>query len=523
MKKIIIYSLLTAGVVMSGCSDTWNDHYSETPGEGGDKTLLRQIQEDPDLSIFGKMLNIAGYTDILNTSQTYTVWAPANSSLEGIDLNDVDEVRRTVANHIARFNISTSMSDTEGVKMVNGKMHYFSEGGTMFGDVAVLKSDMIAKNGILHKVGSVIPYAYNFREYFDSHGNTTKISDFISAFDEMLYQSQIPGISGTSANDTSLVAYNRLLQYPDLGLGDIASEDSLFSMVIPTDEAWLKAYEEISPYFKNYNADRTKGDSLQDVQTSLAIVSDLVFRTGLASPLSMDSVVSTSGSVIKNPAEFFRGMEEIEASNGRLFQAGELHYNPVETFKKPIHIEAEEETGRTPAAGTTVYSRNVSTDNKFANEISGQRYIDVSPTSSSRQPGITFEIPDILAGTYDIYAVFVPASVTDVNNVNDSTRLQFALMYMGENGRNQTSSFNSSDFITSGDKITTICVAQGFKFPVSNYYDRLWLMNPLNNLNDRNITTSIYISTNVSNAEFNENKFSRSFRIDRVYLVPTEK
>lgn len=523
MKKTIIYSLLAAGVMLSGCNDTWNDHYSEARGGNGDKTVGQIIQEDPELSIFGEMLNIAGYTDILNATQTYTVWAPVNSSLEGIDLNDLEEVRRTVANHIGRFNISTSMPATEGVKMLNGKMHYFSNNGSMFGDVSILNADMIAKNGIIHKVDGVIPYAYNFREYFDSHSNTGKISAFIAQFDELLYQSQIPGVSETSANDTSLVRYNRLLQYPDLGLGDIASEDSVFSVVIPTDEAWLKAYNEISPYFKSYNDDQSRADSLQDVQTSLAIVSDLVFRTGLVSPLSMDSVVSTTGSVIKNPAEFFKGMEEIEASNGRLFLANALNYKKIETFNKPINIEAEEETGRTPAAGTTVYSRNVSTDNQFANEISAQSYIEVSPTSSSRQPGITFEIPDILAGEYDIYAVFVPASVTDAANVNDSTRVQFALMYMDDKGKTQTTSFNSSDFLTSGDKITTICVAEGFKFPVANYYDSLWLMNPLNNLNDRNITTSIYISTNVSNSEFNENKFSRSFRIDRVYLVPTEK
>lgn len=522
MKKTIIYSLMIISLLFSGCSDTWNDHYVDNHEKETGLTVMELIKEDPELSTFSRMIEIAGYSDLLNSSQTFTVWAPVNSALTEVDLSDKEEVARTISNHLARFNNSTATPPTEGVKMINGKMHYFGQDGLSFGDMKILSGDIIARNGLLHKIEEMIPYSYNFREYMETHANTTLIARFLSRFDEMIYQSQIPGTAESLSTDTTLVSYNRLLQYPELGLGVIESEDSLFTMIVPTDLAWQKAYDEISPYFKTYNPDPAKADSIQEVQTSLAIVSDLIFRTGLDNPLSMDSIISTSGSVIKSPSSYFRGMEEMEASNGRLFLANALNINKKETFCKPIYIESEEQSGRTPAAGTTVYTRNVSTDNKFANEISGQRYIEVSPTSSSRQPGITFQIPNILAGEYDIYAVFVPASVSDPSNVNDSTRVQFAVMYQGENGRTQTSSFNSSDFTTSGDEVTTICVTRNFKFPVANYYDRIWLMDPLNSENDRNITTSIYISTNVNNSEFNENKFSRSFRIDRVYLVPSE-
>lgn len=512
---------MSAGLLFAACDDNWADHYEGAPeGAASGSTVMEQLRNDPELSRFADMVESAGYGEMLASSQTFTVWAPVNSSLEGIDPDDKAAVARTVANHIARFNISTATPADEGVKMLNGKLMYFSEDGA-FGGVSLLQGDIHTANGLLHKMSAPIPYAYNFREYIDTHASTSSLSEFIARFDEMLLPSQIPGASA-GIKDTEPVSYNRLLQYPFLGLGDIASEDSVFSMAVPDNVAWAKAYEEIKPYFVTYNADQAVADSIQDVQTSLAIVSDLVFRTGLKDPLAADTIISTTGSVIHSPVDYFRGMQETGASNGRLYLASSLNYDMTETFNKPIRVEAEEQTGRTPAAGTTVYTRNVSTDNALADEISGQRYIEVFPVSSSRQPGVTFSLPNVLAGAYDIYAVFVPATVADGTNTTERTRVQFAVTYRGANGRNQSKTFNSKEFLTSATEMTVIKVTEAFKFPVANYYDRLWSMDPLNDRNTAPVTTSLYVSTNVTNTEFNQNELARRFRIDRVYLIPVK-
>lgn len=522
MKKHILIPLLSAGLLAVSCNDAWDDHYEEAPAEAGSgQTVMEQLKSDPELSRFAAMVESAGYAGLLQSSQTFTVWAPVNASLADIDLDDKAAVSRTVANHIARFNISTATPADEGVKMLNGKLMYYTDRG-VFGGVSVLQGDIHTANGLLHKMAAPIPYAYNFREYIDTHSSTSSMAAFIARFDEMLLPSQIPGAETSARPDATPVSYNRLLQYPFLGLGDIASEDSIFSMAVPDNAAWAKAYEEIKPYFVTYNADKKKADSIQDVQTSLAIVSDLVYRTGLKDPLAQDTIVSTTGSVIHTPADFFRGMEEIGASNGRLYLASALNYDMTETFNKPVRVEAEDQSGRTPAAGTTVYTRNVSTDNAYAGFIGGQRYIEVFPVSSSRQPGVTFSLPNVLAGAYDIYAVFVPASAADATNTTERTRVQFAVSYMGANGRNQSKAFNSKEFLTSATEMTVIKVAEAFKFPVANYYDRLWSMDPKNSDNDKKVTTSIYVSTNVSNTEFNQNELARRFRIDRVYLIPVK-
>ena len=522
MKTNIYNSMLAGGLLLlCGCSDSWDDHYSDRQGQEGRLTLLDQIKTDPELSLFAKMIETAGYGEMLQSSQTFTVWAPTDDALKDMDLTDKAAVARTLANHIARFNISTATPDEEGVKMLNGKLMYFSGAGS-FGGASIATADIHAKNGLMHKMKDAIPYSYNFREYIDTHSHTSRISEFLAQFDEMLLPSQIPGAEGISGTDTDPVAYNRLLQYPVYGLGDIACEDSVFSMAVPDNQAWNLAYERIKPYFKAYSSDPAVADSIQRIQTSLAIVSDLVFRTGLADPVKADSIISTGGSVISSPSSYFSGMTLTPASNGHLYLASALNYDMTETFNKKIRIEAEEQTGRTPAAGTTIYTRNVSTDNQFASEISGQRYIEVFPVSSSRQPGVTFAVPDVLAGAYDIYATFVPAIVSETGSAADSTRVQFAVSYLAENGRTQSKTFNDKAFLTSGTKMTTIKVASAFKMPVSNYYDRVWYMNPKNDPKDKVTTTSVYVSTNVSNAEFNRNELSRRFRIDRLIFVPVE-
>ena len=42
----------------------------------------------------GDMVDVAGYGELLNSSQTFTAWVPSNDALAGVDLNDVEEVKR---------------------------------------------------------------------------------------------------------------------------------------------------------------------------------------------------------------------------------------------------------------------------------------------------------------------------------------------------------------------------------------------------------------------------------------------
>lgn len=528
-KSYISIGLLMAAGALTSCSEEWDNHY-EPSEQVAQESVMELIEADPDLSTFAEMLEISGYRDLLASSQTFTVFAPVNEALEGIDLEDVDAVKRIVLNHIARFNNSTAAGDGHTVKMYNGKRFAF-DGGT-FGSAALERTDIIANNGILHVLDGQIPYSYNFREYIDVHQSTSEMARFLALHDrrEMDINASRPiGVdaNGATVYDSVMYDYTPVLQHGWYGIGDIADEDSLFTMIIPDNNAWEKAYERIRPYYNVYDRDQAVADSIGDVQTKLAIINDLVFRRVIDNPAVETDLWSTRGSQVVDPMELFGGTTRENASNGVMYLASQLNYDNVATWNKLLEVEGENQEGRQAAQASTIYTRSVGAENIHSDSISENRYIEVvSSGSTATQPGVTITIPNVLSTEYDIYVSFVPGTVTDPLNI-EKTRLTFTLSYMGANGRTVNKTFRdqkSDRYVTSDTEMTWMKVNdEPMEFPVSNYYDMLWLIDPLHTQNDRVNTTKLLIKTDVTNAEFNRNEMVRRFRIDRVVFVPIKK
>lgn len=527
----IVPALLSAALgaaapaVLSSCSDDWDNHY-ETQDAISDSNVDEMIAADPELTTFAKMLQISGYDKLLASSQTFTVFAPENSALTDVDLNDVEAVRRVVANHIARFNCSTATSPTQGVKMLNGKRFFFEAGS--FGGAQFDAADLLAQNGILHKMKGQIPYVYNLREYIDTHSNTSDLSAFLSRFDTEkldVEASVAIGVDseGRTVYDSVLVSYNPIFDDAIYGLGAIANEDSTFTMLVPDNAAYQAAYERIRPYFNAWNADQAVADSLADVQTSLAIVSDLVYRARITDPFAWGVQESTSGSEFESLADMFAGTTRIDGSNGIIYLAPVLNYDNTLTFQKEIEIEGEEQTGRTISTQTTINVRTVDSSNPFADQISEMKYLEVLPRTTSAQPMVTFSIPDVLSGAYDIYVSFVPENVLNASAATKPSRLKFTLRYMDTDGKTKSKSYSAKTLVTNASEMTLMKVAEGFEFPVANFTDRLWLADETHSANDVTTTTTLQIQTNVTAQEANRGTYVRRFNVDRIILVPVKK
>jgi hypothetical protein len=86
---------------------------------------------------------------------------------------------------------------------------------------------------------------------------------------------------------------------------------------------------------------------------------------------------------------------------------------------KEIRLEAENPVGRQNSADCQVYDRTV-TEHP---EISGGGYLEALANSVGARLYVQFEIPDTIVGTYNIYAVFVPLSVSDPE-AKDSTKVR---------------------------------------------------------------------------------------------------
>jgi len=542
MKHNVIYNflfiVLTICIFLFSCKDDWNNYYNNA-GSPSNANLYELIKQNDQLSKFARLIEISGYDKMLSASQTYTVWAPDNENLSSIDTNTIDSIqaRLIVENQIARFNNPTSVPLGKSIRMINKKIYSYSdEGGISFGGELLIEKNIIANNGLLHTTNGLIPYFQNLYEFIIANASTSSIAGFISLFHENKFDEAlsipINTENGMIIYDSITTPYNRLFEYPGMGLGAINNEDSIYTMLVPTNAAWKAAYERIAPYFKVYNKNQLYADSVSNVQTSLAIVNNLIFRGRIPDPSAVDSLISTyttfmyynlgQKTVIHDVKNLFGGSEKTTASNGLIYLTDNLRLNNVETWNPPIVIEAENTSGRLTGSNTTISPRII-TINSPVQDVSGGRYISISPTNSSSQASVTFSIPDVLSCKYNIYVDIIPS--IDDNNVftNDSTMLTFNLSYMGSDGTLKTATAsNSSEYTTSGTQKVRMKIFSEFEFPVSNYVDQLWYMNPQNKPESLVTTTTLTIRSNVTTQQVTSTLYSRRFSIDDITFEPIQ-
>ena len=526
-KYLLLVGLFTA--YLCACTDTRDEHYNRSDSLP-DQNLCELIAGNADLSVFSGLVKKAAYDTLLSSTQTFTVWAPDNKAFSGIDINAItqEEACLIVENHIARYNYSTSTNPLRIVRMRNNKVYNFSDGGNSYGGSVIQKPDIAAKNGIVHIMQSRISYFPNIYEYIFTSPNTSKMAEFIRQFEEYVIDPLSIEPDG-SIRDTVYIRSNRLFDPEDKwiwygtmhsGLGQINTEDSVYTALIPNDAAWDKAYERISPYFKAVR----NNDSIQQLQTALAIVEDLVFRGLINDPSGKDSLVSTSPSVIREPGSLFGNTQKIQASNGLIFLAEDnLNYNAVETWAKPIFVEADEQEGRKISTNTTIVPRILEGENSPATHF---RFLEVYQTAlddnMDNQPKVTFDIPQVLSGKYDIYVEFLPGELAQQGDPR-ATKLRCTLNYRNANGNTVTSIANNLQ--TSATEKVKLLLFKEFNFPVANYYDRLWavdLIRGLHTIDERVVATKLDIAVRVTAAEYNSRQFGRSFCVDRIIFEPVQ-
>ena len=344
---------------------------------------------------------------------------------------------------------------------------------------------------------------------------------FISRFVEKRYDEL-----ASTGSDSVFVDYNPMLYNRAYGIGHIDDEDSLYTMILPDNDAWDKAYAHVSPYFATYNADEAVADSIQEVQTGQAILSGLTFRGRVDAPASKDSLVTVTRDVIYQTGRYFEPYEKLEGSNGLMYLAkGELVMDDTCTWNKEIVVEAEDLNGRTASVSTSVYVRNTDVTSAVQG-VSNSSYLEVNNTSGTAE--VSFEIPQVLAGKYDVYVDIVPPVVDGTALAQEKTRLEFRLYYprLESNGTDHVDRDDDDDpeLIVGGDgvddnQVKSLKVWSALQLPAANYYDGMWFADEENSLDDMNVRTRLRIRTNVKPAEVNV-KYRRRFRIDCIRFVP---
>ena len=290
---------VAVALLITACTDTWDDHYEGTAATGTNSgSLWQAIKDNPNLSNFASVIEATGYDRYLNSSQVFTVFAPTNDAFtelqakalisqyqqEKQQVKNVDNkvLNEFVKNHIALYNYSVSAASNDSVVLLNGKYAVLKAKSINGVALDSLHSNKLYGNGMLFTVEQPLSYRPNLFEYVAKDAELDSLRKFLYSGDSLYSDSQwrlyykdfVPGqsvegdidsLGRTTYLDSVFVQENNLFGVLD----QLDSEDSLFWMVAPTNSVWETLLPEYQSYY-NYPAPKDKNEIEQRKRDSLA-------------------------------------------------------------------------------------------------------------------------------------------------------------------------------------------------------------------------------------------------------------
>ena len=498
--------VLTSILLILACTKKWDEHYDEESFNLPDKTLKELIREYPELSIFSRMISIAGYNSILDASQSYTIWAPVNDALNEVDTTDVELVREIIENHIARSRFTTSDVQNQSIRMLNGKYINFTResSGFSFGNNKIINANLPAINGLLYIIDGYTPYLNNLWEYIGRTDGLDSLQSYLYGQNKNIFDPENSIEIGIDS--TGDVIYDSVFIFSNLVLkkiGAIDTEDSIYTAILPDNAAWNEAYGRVESFF-NF-PDNAGSDQRQRDYTRLTIVKDMLFKGRFIQPGNLDSLVSTTGTVFYNPGYLFN-TQPVTLSNGLAYVTNQMPYADTLSWFKKIRVEAEDAEGRDFSSSSIFLRTSYGSDL----DVSENKYILVDPIST--EPSVEFSIPNTLSAKYNMYCVFVPASIVDPLNLTP-TKAKFKLTYIRRaSGSTFISNITPANNNTNPSGMTKMFVSQ-FDFEYANVIDEEY---------DR-VAVKLEVINDVTTAEEQAGTYSRTMRIDCIIFEPVSE
>lgn len=545
--------LLTLPLGVYSCTDEWDTHYQTV--EQGSGSLWEEMSAQSDMKNFQRLLQATGYDRVLNSSQSFTVFAPTDAVLTdaecqslilsyqeqqkaGLKEEDNTVVKEVVMNHIAMYNHSVSSYTKDSIVMINGK--YQILGKDNLGGASFAISNIATKNGILYKLDKKVPYIPNIYEYLSKDADLDSVYAFFHKFDVYEFQpdQSVPGeiIDGqTHYLDSVTELSNPLFRY----LAPVNREDSSYMTIFPTNEVWEAELKKNQAYYV-YDKTVELRDSFSYMYPRLQILESSFFSRSYNGPDSIGTRLKSNLSIIlttsmfhtakfalnrsfwcysyssltKTPMEYvFGGATEAACSNGQVYKTSDWSKFSNLLLRNGT-IDAECELNISLDSVYTKSSRPLSyiymtQDNPFYDQVSLHRFVELSPKASSN-PSALFNIYDVLSNVeYDIYAVTVPPMAADTMADPMINQFRATVFYNDENGVQQkTSKFPSASgsFDASAEKVDTIKICS-MTFPTSSFgLDRPQV--------------KILIEGTTKAADTRKGTHTRTSRIDQFILVP---
>ena len=264
MKKIRyigIPMMAAAMLAATSCSD-YNDYNKAEldATASANQSLWENIQQNAQLSDFAALVKKAGFDSELSATHYYTVWAPLNGTFDASAYQNLDKdalLKQFVKNHIASYGHRASGQVDERVLMLNDKSYDFTGNQSYtFNGVSVASANLPSNNGVMHTLNGTSSFYPNLYEYVTSADlaagkELDSLRNYFLHY-ESTYLDTERSVLGSIVDgmqtyvDSVMVTENTLWNSLNVKMND---EDSTYTFLMPTNEAWRNTYDRIKSYY----------------------------------------------------------------------------------------------------------------------------------------------------------------------------------------------------------------------------------------------------------------------------------
>ena len=543
---------LSLNVALVSCSD-WDDHYESDNAilDSQQATLWENISKNSNLSQFASLLKKAGYDEVLNASQTYTVWAPTDGTFDFETLNAFSKERlqkEFIQNHIARNNYPVSGAVNERIYTLNEKLMLFGGNGNYaIQNIGISNPNLASRNGVIHLLGGMIPLMGNIYEALNNNDYPLdSIANFFHSYD-VKKLNEVKSVQGPMLNGQITYLDSVFDEHNDLFtryFAYINREDSNYTMILPTNEAWSKAKATVEKFFNyvpsfEFMEETSPNDSkkttveikdtkfLKDSIVNYMLTSSLFYNNNIydnrklnnlqtGQPLQCDSLYSTTLTKIytEDAAALFANAQRVDKSNGAVWITDTMQIHPWISWNPEIKVEGEAYQTLASAVNTAgdpqrIYVTPGTQNPEVSGHVSNFSYVEAQPASMSTNPGVVFYLPEVRSTIYSVYIVMVPASITSSNIEAKPNKFKVSMGYAQATGKNKDNDSGwciTKDYTSDSTRVDTIYIGD-FTFPVAyagtgDYYP--------------------YLRINSAITSRERAMFDRTLRVDCVILRPKE-
>lgn len=393
---LLIAAALT--ITISGCKK-WDDHIA-VDSQDLTRDLYTVIVNDPNLSRFIDLVSKAGLDTLLKSSKTYTIWAPSNDALAGIDPSlpsDIPRLRTFLLNHISnQLYFTRDVQTLKRIGMLNGKYNNFF--GNKFEDATLISADKYVKNGVIHVIDKIIYALPSVWEYVNSTTAQFNQNAYIAGLNFNSFDPSLATIDSISSS-TGLPVYR-----PGTGIVvrntfndkvfDLRREDRQYTYFVMNNAGFTLEADSLKPYYASTSLAAT--DSLDRWNVVKDIVIDTLYPTIASLP---DSYISKFGITV--PINKSLIIESKKLSNGIVYVFSLVNINTKTKFLQKI-IEGEFPTGFfSDKTGNTNYRIRT-------NLATNQNYTDILVSGH----GVTgyyayYQLNEMPSMVYNVYALAV--------------------------------------------------------------------------------------------------------------------